>query len=731
MPSAPPASRPGWCWRSWPSGDAPRPGPLHAAGHSALSPPFVAQHCENRSGAFSSRSGDQRRRDGLRDHSGSRIPAEHLAQVSPVTSALCLVRGGFWPTKRVRLRGSTSMLRSCPFIALAVSMLAPLGCAAFDRDPDILLIGPMSAPLHPELDRLSAGGDEAVLARLRGRAVRDGDLLTLRLDNGETRQFRDRLSDCESPFVRRIAPVPDRKPTCSRARLVDFLDPAGLFVVHFRLADRGTDWFGQSRLIDSRSGRSAIAFVAMDLSPGHRLGAFVDPRFAGGGGKVEIASRGTDGWSMDLELRTEPFHRLRLQQWLQDEGMLLSVETFDPSRIEQEFARPVGTIRVHRSGARWTVGWAETAVDRLPAVVPIARADHAIEPSQAACSARLGTVSPWPGEAEWRAACASAGFPIRTDTDATVAEGPAGRSASYCPRTEDDDLAQRLPHVTCPTGTKDWRPKPFGDTTAFTNDDLALLLVDQIAATLFNGPPPSSALALRPFDRLNDALARLKRIEGIGRMPVARLMAFKTWALKQRGRDGEAVESSRDLWKWVAGHSLELEMIGVAIARAAGHDLAGEASLAAAHAVARRAEFLAQTVNRSVRLVTFEPSRERVRAIIVGTLIDLAAGRQEEAARLLWPARLFDMEMSRTSRGYLADISWTNAMAEMAGTPRRLLFRSADFAFLDAVLKRIELIESETIPPARTPHERELREWLIETLGENWARRISAKLRTP
>ena len=129
--------------------------------------------------------------------------------------------------------------------------------------------------------------------------------------------------------------------------------------------------------------------------------------------------------------------------------------------------------------------------------------------------------------------------------------------------------------------------------------------------------------------------------------------------------------------------------------------------------------------------MTFEPSRERVRAIIVGTLIDLAAGRQEEAARLLWPARLFDMEMSRTSRGYLADISWTNAMAEMAGTPRRLLFRSADFAFLDAVLKRIELIESETIPPARTPHERELREWLIETLGENWARRISAKLRTP
>jgi hypothetical protein len=221
---------------------------------------------------------------------------------------------------------------------VAAAALALGGCSVA-ATPDLPMASLAAAPavLEVQCDQDGAPAEPECLARLGGLAERKGDVLTLRLENGETKSLTTDESTCDEGEIT----------LCLRYELVAFLPASHAFVVKVQHAE-----WADYAFISRRSGQiTSLKGRPRPSSSGRYLLVIADPIEEWRRNEIEILSTRSDPPKLEWRRKGPESERYEYLSWEGDDRVRLH-------RIRDQRQDHAELARTERS---WKLNSAATA----------------------------------------------------------------------------------------------------------------------------------------------------------------------------------------------------------------------------------------------------------------------------------------------------------------------------------------------------------------------------------
>jgi hypothetical protein len=225
----------------------------------------------------------------------------------------------------------------CRSVALGLLVLASLGQAVLAQSS---LSAPAATCLNADIGgEASAPGEAGCLRELRGRASRKGDLLTIRLENGTTKTYRDDPKACKN----------DDAQHCISHQLLSYHSEAHVYSIGIQYYE------GSSvELLSARTGGVLRLSGVPHFSPDGSRFVVIDNDYAYGGPyDLGIGSAANGALALEWQKANgeEPLE-WRFQRWVDNDHVALRVF---PADTEQKCPTDECDALLVRFGNGWIV----------------------------------------------------------------------------------------------------------------------------------------------------------------------------------------------------------------------------------------------------------------------------------------------------------------------------------------------------------------------------------------
>jgi hypothetical protein len=233
---------------------------------------------------------------------------------------------------------------TCAFVLAWMALLLLVGEATAQRNAAAPATGCVGVDFDDDDEHAQAAPREATCLReLRKTANRKGDLLTLRLENGASKIYRNNPKACDDDHAH-----------CVLYSLVGYHPAAHLYSILIQYYEGG-----RCDLVSARTGKAMSLSSAPHFSPDGSTFIVIDNDLAyGGPHDIAVGSTASDPpslvWQHPREPKPVEWH---LQHWIDNDRAALRAVPVFPADAREKCQREACEAILVRFATSWTIRW--------------------------------------------------------------------------------------------------------------------------------------------------------------------------------------------------------------------------------------------------------------------------------------------------------------------------------------------------------------------------------------